>query len=441
MNYDRKKIKENAKAAMAAANPKPWLVTLVFLALMAVVPGTIAALLPNPATTVTADLTSLVEDIDRIRPEEFLTAVLAMAGVSVLFSVPVSIVTAMFRALMNYGYAGYSLEVYSRDAEAGVGSIFKSFPKFVPVIGSAFLVGVFSFLWGLLVYGVYGVMVFITVLLQALTGNVGAWVWAVLVLLFFVAALVHSLIVYRYCLTPYFAVARDQKAADSVMASVRAMRGNTFRRFVLSLSFLGWKLLQALIGFVVALAGFSVATLISSRSLLNLIDLYEGSWGGSYGAAAGHILLNLTGMILPFILVAVAAVLAQLPLKLWLMSYENISYAGFFQTFAGEPVQEQVPAAVAQTVAGYFDNGQPAAPAIPAAPVAPAPLPYSPFDREASMPQAPEVPAAAPGEETPVAPAETPVAAVEEIPAAPAEPQAPVAPAEDVPPAPEEPEN
>lgn len=448
MLYNRVRLKQNAKAAMAQANPKTWLVTLVFLLLLGVIPGAVNGLVSNPMGEYIGRIVAAVMEngsfdalLTHDRGEQILR-VAGIVGVTAVFSLGVSIVVTMFRVVMYYGYYGYSLEVYRREPYAGVGSLFKGFPRLGGAVGSAFLVGLFSLLWGLLIYGVDAV---ITVLVLVLTDGSRVGTWAGLIALFLAAALIHTLITYRYCLTPYFIMDnKDMPVTHAITASVQTMRGNIWKRFVLRLSFLGWELLLTLFILLLFLAGISVVMLVSSGSLLSILSMTERV--GRIGPAAVESLaMALLGVAVPLLVVFIVATLAQLPFRLWLTAYENVTFAGFYHGLAGEKMKEPVPAAVAPlTGSVYFDNTQPAAPAAP----------FTPPAAEKAAAETPPVEvekapvAAVPTETAPAAPytpfgggdaapGETASAVAE--PAAPAEPETPVLP--EIPDTPADPEN
>lgn len=438
MLYDRVRLKQNAKAAMAQANPKTWLVTLVFLLLLGVVPGTVSGLVSNPIGKYMGDIVAAVMkngSFDAVLPhdrEELILTAIGVLGVTAAFSMGMTVILAIFRVVMNYGYYGYSLEVYRREPYAGAGSLFKGFSRLGGAVGSAFLVGLFSLLWGLLIYGVDAV---ITVLVLVLTDGSRVGTWAGLIALFLAAALIHTLVTYRYCLTPYFVMDnKEMPVTHAITASVQTMRGNVWKRFVLRLSFLGWELLLDLFILMLFLAGISVAVLVSSGSLLSILTLADRV--GRVGpAAVESLVMALLGVAVPFLAVCIVATLAQLPFRLWLTAYENVTFAGFYQELARGKMKEPVPAAVAPlTGSDYFSNAQPAAPAVPFTPpaVEKAAVETPPAEVEKAPAAAPVEPApAAPytpfGGSEDAAPAET-TPAESEPPASPAEPEAPADP-------------
>lgn len=393
MLYDRVRLKQDARAAMAHANPKTWLVTLVFLLLTGTVSGTLGALAPNPLGEYVSAVTigvlekgSYQPTLGDLLPGGAAPAIGAM-GLTVVFSLAAVVVSALFSIVMSYGYCRYALEVSRREAYTGVGSLFKGFPRLPAAIGSSVLVGIFSLLWGLLIYGID---VFITVLVLFLTDGSRVGTWIGLAVLFIAATLVHTLVTYRYCLTPYF-VMDDAKlpALQAVGASIQTMKGNAWRRFVLSLSFLGWELLRWLITLAVAAVGGVFVFLIVGSGLGGLAHLDQGSY-----AQMGMAVMGLAVAVLVIVL---AAVLVQLPLELWLISYKNVAYAGFYQLLTGKKEEAVVPAPAPVTGSAYFVNTQPAMPTAAAEP---------PAGKEEDPAPAEEAPA--PAEEPPKVPPYTP---------------------------------
>lgn len=359
MLYDRVRLKQDARAAMAHASPKTWLVSLVFLLLVGTVSGTVTALAPNPLGEYVGALTIGMLENGGYQPTlgdllpggTAATAGIGALGLTVVFSMAAVVVTALFSVVMSYGYSRYALEVSRREAYAGAGSIFKGFPRFPTVIGSSVLVSVFSLLWGLLIYGVD---IFITALVLFLTDGSRVGTWIGLAVLFVIATLVHTLVTYRYSLTPYF-VMDDAKlpALQAITASVQAMKGNAWKRFVLGLSFLGWELLRWLITLAVTTVGGVFAILIFGSGLENFAHLGQGSYA-QMGVAA-------LGLAVAILVIVIVAVLVQLPLELWLISYKNVSYAGFYQLLAGKEEEKPAPAPATAPLTGslYFNNAQP----------------------------------------------------------------------------------
>lgn len=428
MLYDRVRLKQDARAAMAHANPKTWLVTLVFILLTGAVSGTLGALAPNPLGEYVGAVTIGMMENGGYQPTlgdllpggAAAPAAIGAMGLTMVFSLAAIVVSALFSIVMSYGYSRYAMEVYRREAYAGAGSIFKGFPRLPAAVGSSVLVGIFSLLWGLLIYGVD---LFITALVLFLSEGSRVGTWIGLAVLFMIATLVHTLVTYRYSLTVYF-VMDDEKlpAFQAITASVQAMKGNAWKRFVLSLSFLGWELLRWLITLVVAAVGGVFAFLIIRGSFGPLPHLGMGP--ASYAQMGAALALAVAILV-----IAIVAVLIQMPLELWLISYKSVAYAGFYQLLAGKKAEKPAPAAPV-TGSLYFSNAQPAAvtpveetpvteeppTAVEKGPVVqepPAVSPYTPFASSADV--APGVPTSSEAPETPAAPEAAPAPLPQEL--------------------------
>lgn len=410
MLYDRVRLKQDAKAAMAHANPKTWLVTLVFILLTGAVSGTLGALAPNPMGEYVGALTvgmlengSYQPTLGDLLPGGMAAPAIGALGLTLVFSLAAVVVSALFSVVMSYGYCRYALEVYRREAYAGAGSIFKGFPRLPAAVGSSVLVGVFSLLWGLLIYGVD---IFITALVLFLSDGSRVGTWIGLAVLFVFATLVHTLVTYRYSLTAYF-VMDDEKlpAFQAITASVQAMKGNAWKRFVLGLSFLGWELLRWLITLAVAAVGGVFAFLILGSGLGSLTHLNQGSY-----AQVG---MAMVGLVVAISVIVIVAVLVQLPLELWLISYKSVSYAGFYQLLAGKEEKKPAPAPAPVTGSIYFSNAQPSAvPEKPPVAAEEPPVETAPAGTEApgTVEEASPTPEEAPAvpEEPPAVPPYTP---------------------------------
>ena len=411
MLYDHTRLKQNAKAAMAHANPKTWVVTLLFLIILGTVGGTVKVMVPTPFGEFFGQLAEAVtanRSLDTLLPsdyEEMFLGAMGIAGVTAVLSTGASVILVILRSLMNYGFYGYGLVVSRRETRAGVGSLFRGFPKFRAVIGSAVLVGVFSLMWGLLIYGIDAS---ITVLLLVLSDGTRWLTWLGVAILFLAAVLVHALVTYRYCLVPYLVLDDRQKTpvTQLITVGVQTMKGNIFKRFVLDLSFLGWELLRGLIAVLVAVLSSAVALLVTGSSIITLIDLNERASQIPYETVMAQAVAAFLALAVAFLVVFGLTALAQLPLKLWLMSYKNVARAGFYQELMGEKT-ERVPVAAAAPISAsaHFVNTQPAAPVTlpPVVPVtapeptaSPVDAPYTPFSGHGEEPV--HVPFEAPAE-------------------------------------------
>lgn len=291
----------------------------------------------------------------------------------------VSLAATLITMVLQYGYYGYSLELF-RTGSSRVGKLFSAFPRILQIVGTSIMVGIYAFLWSLL----YTVMAVVAMFIGSLfDGEIAA---IVIPVLWLAAGVFYVAILLRYALVPFVVV---DESSLGVFACIRRskelMKGRKFKLFVLELSFIGWSILVSLIPAVLMIIGIVLFALIAD--------------GGALGLA---VVLGIIFLLL--------ALIVPLPLQLWLTSYMNVSHAGFYH----------IAAASAPSAAPAYTgpSGEPAA-QIPAAPVepsvAPVEIPVAPVE----VPAAPVEHSVAPVE-TPVAPVEPPVAPVD-TPAAPAE--------------------
>lgn len=416
MNYNRVLMKQRAREAVRITRPRPALVMLVFLLVVSVVPMVLQWLIPNPFSKA---LSTLVEYIDA--PwywGDILSKVLGSMLVWAAATVLVAIVISLFRAVMNYGMAEYSLKLYRRQ-ESGCGDIFSGFRCAGRAIGASIMVFIFTFLWSLLIIVAGAVLIVLMIFVAISVGGDGMaalavlWTWAV-----YIAMIVGVVMVsYRYCLTPFFVMDHPEMGVfEAITASKTAMRGNIGKRFVLDLSFFGWYALLAGILYAGMIVGMIVAIPFADFGSLYSGNYYYYDYYGMYSSvhSAGLIPLAI-GMIGG----AVVALLASLPLSLWLSAYTQAASAGFYIQITGEEV---IQPQTYQVNSGYtYTYGAPTAPRVPPAPPAPPVPPVPP------APPAPETPAPPPAPEAPEVPAEP------EAPEAPVEPAQPEAPATEAP--------
>lgn len=311
--------------------------------------------------------------------EDFIKPLLRRARWLSFLSFVVSLAATLITMVLQYGYYGYSLELF-RTGSSRVGKLFSAFPRILQIVGTSIMVGIYAFLWSLLYTVVAVVVVFIGSLFD---GEIAA---IVIPVLWLAAGVFYVAILLRYALVPFVVV---DESSLGVFACIRRskelMKGRKFKLFVLELSFIGWSILISLIPAVLMIIGIVLFALIAD--------------GGALGLA---VVLGIIFLLL--------ALIVPLPLQLWLTSYINVSQAGFYHIAAASAP----PAAPAYT----GPSGEPAA-QIPAAPVEPSAAPVEIPAAPVEVPAAPVEHSVAPVE-TPVAPVEPPVAPVD-TPAAPAE--------------------
>ena len=354
MNYNRAAMKEEVKLAMRQTRPKPMLVTLLYLVIVAVGTQLISRLLNTLFSGSSISTDDMVmgfitygpdyfEDImNYFSPQHFMQMMLMSALVSVL----ISVLTTVWNGLMGAGYSGYCLDM-SRSMNPQLPRIFGGFSRAGSVILAYVLVAVFTFLWSLL-FGVgLGVLIGVAFILSDISE-----VLAVVVL--FAAPVLYAValiwMVLRYAMVP-FAVIDSQipmSAMDAIRTSKALMKGRKGKYFALQLSFIGWYLLQALIALVgviaavillaVTAASFSDDPLYLASMMMNAILL------GDFAS-----MIQLFG---PAVVVAALFAVGIFVLNLWLTPYRTGSNARFY-TYAMDNTQLVPP--------GPY-GGQPSAP-------------------------------------------------------------------------------
>lgn len=440
MNYNRVWMKQRAREAVRITRPRPALVMLVFLLLVSVVPMVLQRLIPNPFSKV---LNYIVQYADR--PQywgDILSEVLGSMLTWALVSVLVAVAIYLFRAVMNYGLAGYSLKLYRRQ-ESGYGDIFSGFRCAGRAIGASIMVGIFILLWSLLIIVGGIALIALMAFIVAGIGSEGLVALAVLLgLAIYIVMLVGIVMVsYRYCLTPYYVMDHPEMGVfEAITASKTTMKGNIKKRFTLDLSFFGWYALLAGILYVGLIVGMIVAIPFTDFGSLYSGNYYD--YYGMYGSMYGNMYANSYGAGLTPLMIGIfggmgVAYLASLPLSLWLSAYTKAASAGFYVQIIGE---ETVQPPTYQTNSSYtYTYGAPTVPPVPPAPPAPPapptpPVPPAPPAPEVpAEPVTPQVPAEPPVPEAPVEPVAPEVPAEPPVPETPAEPVAPEAPVEEAP--------
>ena len=117
------------------------------------------------------------------------------------------LITIVISGAAKLGYAIFNLNLID-NKEASVSDLFSQFHRLGDGFCMNFLIGLFTFLWGLL---------------------------------FVIPGIIKG---YSYAMTPYiFAENPDMTATEAITESRRVMNGNKWRLFCLGFSFIGWSLL------------------------------------------------------------------------------------------------------------------------------------------------------------------------------------------------------
>lgn len=289
--YDRKELKRGAKRLLRESRPHYMLVALVYLLL-------------------TSGLSSAV------------TALTGMGSVLAgSLSIFLNILIALFSMVMGVGLAHYALRL-SRGEQSGMGDLFEAFSFAGRSIGMNLLTALYTVLWMLLFCLICGVVAAAGLYLMDRIPALGIIIAIVAYIGAVVAALWVSL---RYAMAP-FALADDPDggASGAVRRSVRLMKGNKGKLFVLMLSFLGWELLALLIGIVVLLAGLLIGGTVW---LVENLLVSGGDWLEFYSAVSP--------LLEQMRIWPIVAEIVCLPLTMWLTVYVQTAYARFYNYVSG----------------------------------------------------------------------------------------------------------
>lgn len=314
MTIDRSVLKLSAKASIKAAAPPAVLVTLVYVLLTSGLSQVVNLFVENPLR----EMTDLLEQ--GIDPYYVLEHVVSGGGLSLLFFV--SVLLALYCAVMQVGYIGYSMRV-ARNQSGGYGDLISGFPFAGKIIGLGLMLSLYAFLWSIPVSAVVGVAVGLPVVRWAeglgeaeMFGFVLFVLGPILVGIGILVALILILLMLPYALS-FYALADHPEAGvfSAIRKSRELMRGNKGKYVMLMLSFLGWLLLSGLLTYL----------------------------GNHVGGAIGAGILG-----------GVLGLLVSLPLDLWLMPYMECTRINFYDALQGGAAPE-----TAQSPIQPYDLKQP----------------------------------------------------------------------------------
>lgn len=289
--YNRKAFKQEAKVLMRESKPHFKLVSLVYFLL-------------------TTGLSLVVSNMS------------AITGIGAgLMSTFLSIMVTLFGWVMIVGYANYALTL-SRKGETGMNSLFESFSFAGRSIGVVFLQMLYIFAWTLLL--MFGMAILMVVVFFAAGDSTVAAVIGVSVMYIVLFAFV-IFITLRYAMCEFALVDNpDAGCGEAIRRSVRIMRGNKGKLFVLNLSFIGWDILVGLIHLAVLCIGFFAC------GATWVFDAISGA--ANDPLQMGEIMSALN---VQMSLWTVLAEVVSIPLTIWLLAYKQATMARFFNYAGG----------------------------------------------------------------------------------------------------------
>ncbi len=298
MGLDRGEIKHAAKAAMKEGRPRAVLVTLVFLALIFAV-GLLSSM-------VTVQPSLAMMRMLQMGYSEDVAFSLSLTGGSLLLAALLSVIVALFSTVLRFGYKAWALR-RTRGRAAGFSTLLTGFTMPLKSVGLTVFVAVFRFLWTAAVFLPVTLVLAVVVLAVSLAagprgwfyGNPGVLLMVPVFVLYAAAAVAAEIIVLRYAMSVYCLLDSPYEGIRAaVNRSKQLMRGRKWFYLKLHLSFAGWYILIAALGAAV----LGIGALILRTP-------------GTFGIMAVSV---------------VAAVVTLLP-GAWLVSYVQLSDAGFYQ--------------------------------------------------------------------------------------------------------------
>lgn len=302
MEFDRVRIKEEAKARMREANPKAWAVTLAYtgivyllaflwMAAVIFISGRAASPLPGAVGTSAAG-----------------------AGLLIL----AYFVLVIFLALFQVGYCGYSVRLWRREP-GGYRDLLHGFSIPTRVLALWGLLFLRSILWclPLLAAALLGAFLSQSSMDPALQSALTFAAILAAFVFFASRVLLYSFAFHVLLDHP------DYTARQALRESKALMLGQRWNLLLFFLSFIGWYLLEYVIVYAASI-GITVV----------LFPLFFHSPSLLYSPAALYTL---------FFLILLLVLLISLPLLLWLAPYMNVSLAGIYDCLQGKPLVPPAP--------------------------------------------------------------------------------------------------
>lgn len=327
MGYDRVQLKLAAKAALRRGDPRPWLVSLVYL-LLTNVPIYVLAFASRFPIALAGHYGVGRCGLHRL------------GGLLPLLVLFLYALAYLFTAVLSVGYRHYAMGLW-RGRRTEVRDLFHAVPMAGKVICLYLLTTLFIFLWGLA-----GLPILLPFFLLSHAPSRLFTLAALLCYAGYFAFFLNRAL--RYSLAYYVLLDHpDRSARECLDGSKSLMRGRRWELFVLNLSFCGWYLLVGGGVYAVALAGV-------------FVGIFLGVFAHGAASVFFSSLIVLGALLL--------GLLCAVPLLLWVTPYAAVSRAGFYDRAAGVPPDSPAPGAPAEPAAHFYFTGDAGTPAEPAPP-------------------------------------------------------------------------
>ena len=272
MKIDRRALKARAREAMGQTQPRFWAVALVYILL---------------TTGVQIALSLLLSALP--------------SGTSGIF---LNILFFLYSTVILFGLRLWSLWAW-RKLDPGMGALTQGFS----IPGRVILMELFIFV------RVFGWALLFILALSIFTLPLSAVLAASPILYLPYAGALYVLIwvfMLRYNMAPYLLADRpDDGPSLAIRRSVEMMRGRKWELFKLQLSFLGWEVINWVLSLAVFFFLCAQAGLFQMPVGLDSLLLYQS-------VANGLVNVALSGLV-------------TLPLSLWLLPYQEVAQAGFYE--------------------------------------------------------------------------------------------------------------
>ena len=269
MKIDRRALKARAREAMGQTQPRFWAVALVYILL---------------TTGVQIALSLLLSALP--------------GGTSGIF---LNILFFLYSTVILFGLRLWSLWAW-RKLDPGMGALTQGFSIPGRVILMELFIFVRVFGWALLF--ILALSIFALPLSAVLAASPILYAGALYVLIW--------VFMLRYNMAPYLLADRpDDGPSLAIRRSVEMMRGRKRELFKLQLSFLGWEAINWALSLTVFFFLCAQAGLFQMPVGLDSLLLYQS-------VANGLVNVALSGLV-------------TLPLSLWLLPYQEVAQAGFYE--------------------------------------------------------------------------------------------------------------